>query len=449
MFASGNHNYFSVDVGVSGVVDQNLEINPNSNKTRISYINTLLGLDFNFNRRSSISLRTNIYGDYNCNNNLSIGDLHLAYQYKYIGRKFSLLSNSFLFFPTATSSDGVARFPLIVNQTHSLNSYGNVSVIEDLGISINSHGFFSISLYTTPLLVINNSIIGTLKNRIEGTFRYTQKANSTLGFAVESNYKNLNLADLQDNSSFMLYLNNFIEINKIVSTNINFSWGLDDNKTEYANTILKLSPDFGIGAFFKLNIPNKKKSKEEITDKNNNSTQLRLNPITHIDSTTQDNDNDGFVNSKDKCPNSSEIFNGINDDDGCPELEILKRVSNNTIFKGLSFSSGKTTLSSGAKSILNNYLWIFKDTNNIVIIKGYSDATGDYQKNIELSQKRANAVRDYFIKEMQIPSNRIISVGYGPNNPIADNRSLKGRKLNRRIEFEIKKAGNQIPTSDL
>ena len=69
-----------------------------------------------------------------------------------------------------------------------------------------------------------------------------------------------------------------------------------------------------------------------------------------------------------------------------------------------------------------------------IAIRGYTDNTGNYDYNVMLSRKRANAVRDYLVRKGINPL-RITAEGYGPANPIATNSTAKGRAKNRRIEF--------------
>jgi len=63
---------------------------------------------------------------------------------------------------------------------------------------------------------------------------------------------------------------------------------------------------------------------------------------------------------------------------------------------------------------------------------------GNDQVNLVLSEKRAKAVYDYLI-EKGIPMSRMKFHGYGETKPIADNSTIKGRSLNRRTVFVIKK----------
>ncbi len=72
-----------------------------------------------------------------------------------------------------------------------------------------------------------------------------------------------------------------------------------------------------------------------------------------------------------------------------------------------------------------------------VEIGGHTDSIGSDSYNQKLSYQRANAVRDYLITYHKIDPSRIIAIGYGEAQPIADNRTKAGRDLNRRIEFKV------------
>ena len=71
-----------------------------------------------------------------------------------------------------------------------------------------------------------------------------------------------------------------------------------------------------------------------------------------------------------------------------------------------------------------------------LIVEGHTDNSGRDQKNMTLSQDRANAVRDYLIAA-GINPDRITTVGYGSAKPVASNETDEGRRLNRRIEITI------------
>ncbi len=67
-------------------------------------------------------------------------------------------------------------------------------------------------------------------------------------------------------------------------------------------------------------------------------------------------------------------------------------------------------------------------------IDGYTCTLGKYDYNINLSQRRADAVRNYIINA-GVEAHRVVAEGRGPNNPRYDNRTAEGRSLNRRVEF--------------
>ncbi|MDX1629244.1 MAG: OmpA family protein, partial [Fulvivirga sp.] len=71
-----------------------------------------------------------------------------------------------------------------------------------------------------------------------------------------------------------------------------------------------------------------------------------------------------------------------------------------------------------------------------ILIAGHTDNQGNEKVNLEISQKRAYAAKRYLV-EKGIDKNRIEAVGYGESKPIADNSTIKGRKKNRRIEFNV------------
>ena len=69
-------------------------------------------------------------------------------------------------------------------------------------------------------------------------------------------------------------------------------------------------------------------------------------------------------------------------------------------------------------------------------ISGHTDSKGSDDYNLQLSQGRADAVRQYLV-DNGISEDRIISKGYGETVPLADNDTEEGRQTNRRVQFTV------------
>ncbi len=71
-----------------------------------------------------------------------------------------------------------------------------------------------------------------------------------------------------------------------------------------------------------------------------------------------------------------------------------------------------------------------------VVVEGYTDSKGSSWSNVDLSRRRAEAVRSYLVSR-GCPTDRIVARGMGPDRPVADNASGEGRANNRRVEIVI------------
>jgi len=104
------------------------------------------------------------------------------------------------------------------------------------------------------------------------------------------------------------------------------------------------------------------------------------------------------------------------------------------VLENVEFQSSKATLIGDSQSRLDVVVEYMTHKKKVrVQISGYTDNVGDKKANKALSQKRADAVRDYIISK-GIDAGRITAVGYGDANPIAPNTTPEGRQQNRRIE---------------
>jgi len=150
-----------------------------------------------------------------------------------------------------------------------------------------------------------------------------------------------------------------------------------------------------------------------------------------------DNDKDGIPDASDKCPDEPETRNGFKDDDGCPD-ELPAAIKKFTgVIEGINFKTAQATILPGSYSILDRAVAVLKEYPDIRLeISGHTDSRGKADYNRDLSQRRADAVKMYFITK-GIDSSRLTSVGYGLDRPIADNGSEAGRAKNRRTEFRL------------
>ena len=104
------------------------------------------------------------------------------------------------------------------------------------------------------------------------------------------------------------------------------------------------------------------------------------------------------------------------------------------------FATGKSTLKKEATASLDETISLLNAyPANKVLIEGYTDSTGNKKANLQLSYDRAQEVYLYFVKN-GIPAERLSVVGYGQENPIASNKTAKGREQNRRVNIIILKS---------
>ncbi|MDI3316001.1 MAG: OmpA family protein [Mycobacterium sp.] len=142
----------------------------------------------------------------------------------------------------------------------------------------------------------------------------------------------------------------------------------------------------------------------------------------------RDDDGDGVINEKDKCPNTPP--NTRVDGDGCPIPKVVR-------LDGVTFEFNKTRLRPDAQTILKWVVDIMKKYPDMnVEIAGYTDSIGSDAYNLKLSQRRAEAVRDYLVSQ-GIESSRVTPKGYGKADPVASNATAEGRERNRRVELHI------------
>ena len=104
---------------------------------------------------------------------------------------------------------------------------------------------------------------------------------------------------------------------------------------------------------------------------------------------------------------------------------------------GVQFVTNSAHLLPVSRSTLNRAVHILKANPDIdAEVAGYTDSTGKASYNLRLSQRRAEAVKQYLVRH-GIDAARLSAKGYGEADPIASNRTAAGRAQNRRVELRI------------
>lgn len=161
-----------------------------------------------------------------------------------------------------------------------------------------------------------------------------------------------------------------------------------------------------------------------------------------------DTDGDGVLNSADQCPNTPEglevLANGCAISGDCripkPGEEVDENgcaVVTTVILRGVTFEFDKARLTANAKVILDQVADALLSVSQIDIeLGGHTDSQGPQSYNQALSKRRAESVMKY-LASRGVAESSMTAKGYGESKPIADNSTLDGRELNRRVELKI------------
>jgi OOP family OmpA-OmpF porin len=170
-----------------------------------------------------------------------------------------------------------------------------------------------------------------------------------------------------------------------------------------------------------------------------------------------DSDGDGVTDDKDRCPSTPRgatvNANGCHDSDGdgvydnndkCPGTPSGQAVNAkgcHIVFslKGVHFAFNSAQLGQEADAELDRAVKMLKQNSGInVEVQGHTDSSGAEDYNQQLSQRRAQSVVDYLVRN-GISSSRLTARGYGEGSPTASNETKEGRARNRRVDFVLDK----------
>jgi len=119
---------------------------------------------------------------------------------------------------------------------------------------------------------------------------------------------------------------------------------------------------------------------------------------------------------------------------GLDDFDTIKTI---TVY----FTTGSAKLGPKAQTEIDNAAAWVKTQNTkgwVMAVIGYADTTGNSQRNIDLSERRANAVIYYIVSKYKMPLSRLVQpFGYGQLEPVAENKTASGRAKNRRVEIRL------------
>jgi OOP family OmpA-OmpF porin len=114
--------------------------------------------------------------------------------------------------------------------------------------------------------------------------------------------------------------------------------------------------------------------------------------------------------------------------------------------KTMKFSTDRYELTSSSMQTLQKVKEMIAAVDvSMVVVEGHTDSVGTADKNMELSQKRAESVKNYFVAEKTLPESKLEARGYGYEHPLTTNKTKDGRAMNRRVDVIIE----TTPTAQL
>ena len=141
----------------------------------------------------------------------------------------------------------------------------------------------------------------------------------------------------------------------------------------------------------------------------------------------------------DACPLDREVYNGVEDEDGCPdEGRVVVESSRIKILDKIYFDFNKATIQTRSFSLLDEIAATIIAHPSLLKIRveGHTDNVGGGEVNRQLSEERSQAVMNYLVAS-GVGAERLDARGFGESYPIDSNETDSGRANNRRVEFII------------
>lgn len=141
-----------------------------------------------------------------------------------------------------------------------------------------------------------------------------------------------------------------------------------------------------------------------------------------------DSDGDGVPDPDDDCPNTPSNY--AVDENGCPiPIEEIARFE-----LRVNFDFDESVIRDEDVPEIEDLAEFLREYDGVMLqLEGHTDSVGAPLYNLDLSQRRADAVRDMLIEDFGISPGRIAAQGFGEQLPVADNETEAGREANRRV----------------
>jgi OOP family OmpA-OmpF porin len=141
-----------------------------------------------------------------------------------------------------------------------------------------------------------------------------------------------------------------------------------------------------------------------------------------------DSDRDGVFDSDDRCP-ATPLGMAV-DGTGCPRKDPV-------VLRGVGFATNSATLTAASLPVLDGVAQDLRKYPRLrVELQGHTDSSGADAYNLDLSQRRADAVRNYLVSQ-GVSGTQLEARGLGESEPIADNGTPEGRADNRRVVMRV------------
>ena len=122
--------------------------------------------------------------------------------------------------------------------------------------------------------------------------------------------------------------------------------------------------------------------------------------------------------------------------ESAPDVSSTLTSTGKYVTHGINFDTDSDRLKPDSAPVVKSIAGaLIKNPNLKLAINGYTDSTGNADHNIDLSKRRAAAVKAVLVSQFGIDASRLSTDGFGPKDPIASNDTADGRAQNRRVEF--------------